>query len=57
MLSYITLAVVGLVIAYAINTYRCFAANLADAKQSGIPYFCQYHHNASPARSNALISH
>ncbi|KAK4548944.1 hypothetical protein LTR36_008717 [Oleoguttula mirabilis] len=40
MLSYITLAIVGLLVAYAINTYRCFAVNLADAKQSGIPYFC-----------------
>lgn len=28
----------ALLLAYAIDTYRCFAKNLADAKASGIPY-------------------
>jgi len=44
MLSYIALAVVGLTTAYAIHTYRCFAVNLAAAKQSGIPYICESDH-------------
>ncbi|KAK0301384.1 hypothetical protein LTS00_000533 [Friedmanniomyces endolithicus] len=38
MLSYLALAISGLCIAYAVHTYRCFNANLAAAKQSGIPY-------------------
>lgn len=38
MLSYIILAALGLVIAYGVQTYRCFVRNLAAAKQSGIPY-------------------
>ncbi|KAK3671752.1 hypothetical protein LTR78_008297 [Recurvomyces mirabilis] len=40
MLSYALLAFIGLIIAYGVNTYRCFRINLAAAKQSGIPYFC-----------------
>ncbi|KAK0253080.1 hypothetical protein B0A54_04160 [Friedmanniomyces endolithicus] len=40
MLSYVALAMSGLCIAYAVHTYRCFNANLAAAKQSGIPYIC-----------------
>ncbi|KAK5138081.1 hypothetical protein LTR08_005879 [Meristemomyces frigidus] len=40
MVSYLAFAVSGLAAAYAIHTYRCFAANLAAAKASGIPYFC-----------------
>lgn len=39
--SYVVLAVVGLVLTYAVHTYRCFAVNLAAAKQSGLPYFCK----------------
>ncbi|KAK0338154.1 hypothetical protein LTR02_001879 [Friedmanniomyces endolithicus] len=38
MLSYVALAISGLCVAYAVHTYRCFNANLAAAKQSGIPY-------------------
>ncbi len=38
MLYYLALAISGLCIAYAVHTYRCFNANLAAAKQSGIPY-------------------
>lgn len=36
--SYIVLTGLALLTAYAINTYRSFAANLAAAKQSGLPY-------------------
>ncbi|KAI7652911.1 cytochrome P450, partial [Hortaea werneckii] len=39
MLSYITLTAFGLAIAYVLHTYRCYQANLAAAKQSGIPFF------------------
>jgi len=42
MLSYVALAISGLCIAYAVHTYRCFNANLAAAKQSGIPYICTF---------------
>ncbi|KAL9064084.1 MAG: hypothetical protein Q9157_007963 [Trypethelium eluteriae] len=38
MASPIVLLSAGLVLAYLINVYRCFARNLAAAKQSGIPY-------------------
>jgi hypothetical protein len=41
MLSYIALAFAGLAVAYVVHTYRCFAVNLAAAKQSGIPYICK----------------
>jgi len=41
MLSYITLGLLALSIAYVAQTYRCYAINLAAAKQSGIPYFCK----------------
>ncbi|KAF2770357.1 putative P450 monooxygenase [Teratosphaeria nubilosa] len=51
MLSYLLLAFVGLCIACGSHTYRCFAANLAAAKQSGIPYICQSRaHNGSKRR-------
>ncbi|KAL2352110.1 cytochrome P450 monooxygenase-like protein [Cryomyces antarcticus] len=36
--SLIVLALCMLVAAYFVNYYRCFASNLAAAKQSGIPY-------------------
>ncbi|RMZ26156.1 hypothetical protein D0859_09785 [Hortaea werneckii] len=39
MLSHITLTAFGLAIAYVLHTYRCYQANLAAAKQSGIPFF------------------
>ena len=38
MVSVIGLLPVALILAYLINVYRCFARNLAAAKQSGIPY-------------------
>jgi len=40
MVSYLALAFVGLAVAYLVNTYRCFAINLAAAKKSGLPYIC-----------------
>lgn len=40
MLSYLALAGVGLVVAYAVHTYRCFLVNLEAAKKSGLPYIC-----------------
>ncbi|CAK4032165.1 hypothetical protein DOTSEDRAFT_73141 [Lecanosticta acicola] len=38
MLSFLPLAVVGLVLLYLANTYRCYQINLIAAKRSGIPY-------------------
>jgi len=38
MWGFVVLGLSALVLAYAIDTYRCFAKNLADAKASGIPY-------------------
>ncbi|MCJ1243607.1 hypothetical protein MMC30_000804 [Trapelia coarctata] len=38
MWGFVVLGLGALVLAYAIDTYRCFAKNLADAKASGIPY-------------------
>lgn len=40
MVSYLALAGIGLVVAYAIHTYRCFQVNLEAAKKSGLPYIC-----------------
>jgi hypothetical protein len=40
MVSYLALAFAGLAVAYIVNTYRCFAINLAAAKKSGLPYIC-----------------
>jgi hypothetical protein len=40
MVSYVVLAFAGLAVAYVVNTYRCFAINLAAAKKSGLPYIC-----------------
>ncbi|KAK6437217.1 hypothetical protein LTR95_006591 [Oleoguttula sp. CCFEE 5521] len=37
MVSYVLVAFVGLAVAYSVHTYRCFATNLAVAKQSGFP--------------------
>jgi ABC-type lipoprotein release transport system permease subunit len=36
--SYLLLAVCGVVLAYALQTYRSFARNLSEAKASGLPY-------------------
>ena len=38
MWGFVVLGLGALVLAYAIDTYRCFAKNLAGAKASGIPY-------------------
>ncbi|KAK4613926.1 Cytochrome P450 monooxygenase [Fulvia fulva] len=38
MLSFIVLALAGLLVLYLGNTYRCFRINLALAKRSGLPY-------------------
>lgn len=40
MVSYVAVAFLGLTAAYLVNTYRCFATNLAAAKRSGLPYIC-----------------
>jgi hypothetical protein len=36
--SLILLGLTGLVVAYAVHTYRCFARHLAEAKISGLPF-------------------
>ena len=41
MLSYPVIVIFGLLVAYAVYTYRCFQTNLAAAKQSGLPYLVQ----------------
>ncbi|KAK4943230.1 hypothetical protein LTR66_014625, partial [Elasticomyces elasticus] len=38
MISIFWLALAGLVAAYLVHYFRCFARNLASAKQSGLPY-------------------
>lgn len=40
MLSYVSLATLGLVAWYLVSTYQSFRVNLAAAKESGIPYIC-----------------
>lgn len=40
MVPYLALAGIGLVVAYAVHTYRCFLVNLEAAKKSGLPYVC-----------------
>ncbi|TKA22403.1 hypothetical protein B0A50_07909 [Salinomyces thailandicus] len=45
MLSYVSLLALGLAVAYAIHTYRCFQTNLTAAKQSGLKYFCTPFYN------------
>lgn len=40
MLPLVPLAVAAAVVYYAFASYRKFAQNLAQAKQSGIPYIC-----------------
>lgn len=48
MISYVSLAVLGLVAAYAALTYRAFMRNLAEAKKSGVPYICMPFYNFNP---------
>lgn len=38
MIPFVWLAVAALTSVYVFNYYRCFARNLAAAKQSGLPY-------------------
>ncbi len=63
MLSYVALAISGLCVAYAVHTYRCFNANLAAAKQSGIPYISTFdpdmlnHHTTTTVAKHQPCGH